>query len=114
MKCLFSSKKASSHSHRRRERKVRERERERRRKKQEIVSALSANDVGKKEDGKERMDGNVGGGKRVIRKNRFNTKLLSSSLAGARTSRMRLSFLFCSSLVLKPKTVPMRHDIIAF
>lgn len=49
-------------------------------KKREIVSALSANDVGKKEDGRERMDGNVGGGKRVIRKNHFNTKLLSSSL----------------------------------
>lgn len=56
-------------------------------KKREIVSALSANDVGKKEDGRERMDGNVGGGKRVIRKNRFNTKLLSSSLVRALRER---------------------------
>lgn len=30
-----------------------------------------------------RTDGNVGGGKRVIRKNRFNTKLLSFSLVRA-------------------------------
>lgn len=77
----------------------------RRGKKREIVSALSANDVGKKEDGRERMDGNVGGGKCVIRKNRFNTKLLSFSLVRALRERG-----FRSSLVLKPKRY--RHTVI--
>lgn len=106
MKCLFSSRKSVFLvlAEKRREGKQRrelEGEREREKtggKKREIVSALSANDVGKKEDGRERMDGNVGGGKRVIRKNRFNTKLLSSSLVRALRERGSRS-----SLVLKPK-----------
>lgn len=90
MKCLFSSRKAPFSFSPKRDEKENSAERKTG-KKLEIVSALSANDVGKKEDGRERMDGNVGGGKRVIRKNRFNTKLLSSSLV--RTSRTKLSFL---------------------
>jgi len=55
------------------------------------------------------MDGNVGGGKRVIRKNRFNTKLLSSSLARALRERGSRS-----SHALKPKRYRTRRDIIAF
>lgn len=97
MKCRFSSKKAPFPFAPKRDGKENS-AREEARKKREIVSALSANDVGKKGDGRERMDGNVGGGKRVIRKNRFNTKLLSSSLARALRERGSRT-----SLVLKPK-----------
>lgn len=58
----------------------------------------------KRRRGPRRRDerGNIGGGKRVIRKNRFNTKLLPFSLARASKRRMRppLSPRF---LVLEPK-----------
>lgn len=73
--------------------------------KAEIVSALSANDVGKEGKGNEREEtlGNVGGGKRVIRKNRFNTKLLSSSGARASNERDSPSFSLAPSQALKSK-----------
>jgi len=70
----------------------------------EIVSALSANDVGKKGAGgggrgeEERGSQENGPGReksRVIRKKRFNTKLLSSALKATRTP-------------------PTRRDIVAF
>lgn len=53
MKCLFSSKKASPPFSPKRDEKGKQREGETGGKKREIVSALSANDVGKKEDGRE-------------------------------------------------------------